>query len=282
MITGCTNFWQTWSDSTRRGVSSSLVDYLYPGGEEPPPYTETVPRLNVPLRVGLAFVPSTRQQDTPVLSEAIKAELLEKVRSHFLDRDYIAEIEIIPETYMRTGRGFTSLDQISRMYGLDIMALVSYDQVATSEDTTASFLYWTIIGAYVIEGSENNVQTFVDTAVFDIATRKLLFRAPGSDKYRSKSTLVEVSDELRQTRTASFSRAMDQMTENLVAELDGFEIRIKEDPAVAQVVSQEGYGGGGATSLLLLLLLSAISLLTRRRRRRCGVMDVFESLLLHR
>jgi len=257
LLGACTNFWQSMSGNTRRGVSSSLVDYLYPGGEEPPPFSEGVPQLNVPLRVGLAFVPSTVQTDMPVLSEATKEELLEKIRDHFVERDYIAEIEVIPETYMRTGRGFTSLDQISRIYNLDVMALVSYDQVVTSEDTTASILYWTIIGAYVIEGSKNDVQTFVDTAVFDISTRHLLFRAPGTDKYAAKSTLVGAAEELRETRTASFSRAMTEMTGNLSAELDEFEIRIKEDPTVAQVTPQEGYGGGAVSVYLLLILMSA-------------------------
>jgi rhombotail lipoprotein len=263
LVAGCTNLWQTMSGNTRRGVSSSLVDYLYPGGEEPPPYSESVPQLNVPLRVGLAFVPGTVQADVPVLSETKKAELLQDVRAHFLDRNYIAEIEIIPETYMRTGRGFTSLDQISRIYNLDVMALVSYDQVVASEDTTASFLYWTIIGAYMIEGSKNDVQTFVDTAVFDISTRRLLFRAPGSDQYASKSTLIKAPEELRETRAASFSRAMTEMTDNLSIELDKFEFRIKEDPTVAQVTPQAGYGGG-AISAYLLLLLAAVRVYRRQ------------------
>ncbi|MEQ1704159.1 MAG: Ig-like domain repeat protein, partial [Ilumatobacteraceae bacterium] len=51
-------------------------------------------------------------------------------------------------------------------YGLDVIALVSYDQVAHSAETTSSFLYWTIVGAYVVKGNKNDVQTFVDTAVF--------------------------------------------------------------------------------------------------------------------
>ena len=44
----------------RRGVSSSLVDYLYPEGQVPPKYEETVPHLRLPLTVGLAFVPSQK------------------------------------------------------------------------------------------------------------------------------------------------------------------------------------------------------------------------------
>ena len=268
-LAGCTSFWQAMSGTTRRGVSSSLVEYLYPGGEEPPPYNESVPQLNIPLRVGLAFVPSTNQANVPVLSEAVKSELLEKVRGQFLDRDYINEIEIIPDTYLRTGTGFTGLEQISRIYNLDVMALVSYDQVVTSEDTTASFLYWTIIGAYVIEGSKNDVQTFVDTAVFDIPTRRLMFRAPGLDKFRSKSTLVGAAEELRESRTAGFSGAMTIMTENLSVELDKFELRIKEDPTVAQVTPREGYSGGGAVSVYLLLLLGAAGLIRFMRPVRC-------------
>ncbi len=69
LLAGCTSLWQatmgglseTSSGTMRRGVSSSLVEYLYPSGEEPPPFDDSVPQLNIPLRVGLAFVPSTDQ-----------------------------------------------------------------------------------------------------------------------------------------------------------------------------------------------------------------------------
>ena len=142
LLAGCSSLWDLSSASSRRGVSSSLVDFLYPEGQEPPPYSEAIPQLNVPLRVGLAFVPSRNEQDKPILSEATKSELLYRVRDQFRDRSYISDIEIIPDAYMRGGRGFTSLDQLARLHNLDVMALVSYDQVAASEDTTASFLYW--------------------------------------------------------------------------------------------------------------------------------------------
>jgi rhombotail lipoprotein len=267
LIAGCTSLWQTYSGGERRGVSSSLVEYLYPEGNEPPPITETIPKLELPLRVGIAFVPSATHTEMTFLSEATKTDLLERVRQQFLDRDYIAEIEVIPETYMRAGTGFTSLQQVSRIYNLDVIALVSYDQVVASDDTTSSFLYWTIIGAYLVEGSKNDVQTFVDTAVFDIPTRQLLFRAPGIDKMVSRSTLIKSGEELRVTRTESFGRAIDDMSENLVAELNEFEFRIQNEPAVAEVIPQSGgTGGRGATSLAVCLLLS-IALFCRQRWR---------------
>jgi len=267
LISGCTSLWQAYSGGERRGVSSSLVEYLYPEGNQPPPITETIPKLELPLRVGIAFVPTAAHTEMTFLSEATKTDLLESVRQQFLDRDYIAEIEVIPETYMRAGTGFTSLQQVSRIYNLDVIALVSYDQVVASDDTTSSFLYWTIIGAYLIEGSKNDVQTFVDTAVFDIPTRQLLFRAPGIDKMVSRSTLIKSGEELRVTRTESFGRAINDMSENLVAELNKFEFRIQNEPAVAEVISQSGgSGGGGATSLTACLLLSTALFCCQRRR----------------
>lgn len=250
ILQGCSSFWGLYSGQSRRGASSSLVEYLYPGGEEPPPYSDNIPHLNLPLRVGLAFVPSRYETNMPALSETTKSELLEGVRTNFQERDYIAHIEIIPDTYLRGSRGFTGLEQLGRLYQLDAMALVSYDQVVSSEDTTASFLYWTIIGAYVIKGSQNEVQTFVDTAVFDIPTHRLLFRAPGLDRDSSKSTLVGLPEEIREARMASFERAMANMTSNLATELDRFEQRTREDESVATV-------SGGSSGALFFLILAA-------------------------
>ena len=63
LLTGCSTLWQDRGASAeRRGTSSSLVDYLYPNGEVPPEFDARVPRLELLLRVGLAFVP-VRSQD---------------------------------------------------------------------------------------------------------------------------------------------------------------------------------------------------------------------------
>ena len=81
---------------------------------------------------------------------------------------------------MRGAADSPALEQTARLYGLDVMALVSYDEVAHSTETTSSLRYWTIVGDTVVKGNKNDVRTFVDTAVFDVPTHKLLFRAPGS------------------------------------------------------------------------------------------------------
>lgn len=267
MLSGCTSFWQLGQTyDSRDGVSSSLVDYLYPKGEIPPEQSGQIPRLELPLRVGIAFVPPTRTYESAI-SEATKNDLLEEVRQSFIGRDYIENIHIIPDTYLRSSSGFTGLQQVARLYGVDVMALVSYDQVSASEDRKSSFLYWTIVGAYLVKGTDNEVQTFVDTAVFDVATRSLLFRAPGTDSLSVRSTGIEASEAVRKGRNASFAAAMEDMIGNLSAELDSFEIRVKENPALAEVSRRGiGLGGGGAVAPALLLIL-----LVLRMRRRIAI-----------
>lgn len=251
-LSACTRAWHELAgERSRGGVSSSLVDYLYPGGEEPPPYEESVPQLNLPLRVGLAFVPGTTRQ-TEGLSEAHKLILLNRVKDAFEQREFIRNISIIPDTYLRSSRGFKTIDQIARIYGLDTIALVSYDQMVHTEDTKASILYWTIVGAYFIKGSRNDVQTFVDTSVFDVKTHKLLFRAPGVDERKGTSTLINTIEESRRQRAESFDKAMENMTANLDNELNVFIERVKQEK-VATVVHRPGYSGGGAIDGLLLL-----------------------------
>jgi len=254
LTASCTNLWHDMLGSNvRQGVSSSLVDYLYPEGEIPPTNDQNTPNLQLPLRVGLAFVPSY-SNNVEGLSEANKNLLLEKVKASFSTRDYIKDITVIPDTYLRSGKGFKTVDQVSRLYRLDVIALVSYDQVAHVDDTKSSILYWTVVGAYLVKGSKNDVQTFVDTAIFDVKTHKLIFRAPGINKVEGTSTLVNSPEHMRKAREEGFSLAMSDMTTNLENELEIFKDRIKSDKSVT-VTHRDGYGGGGSFGFVSILLL---------------------------
>ena len=261
LLTSCSTF---LGQESRRGVSSSLVDYLYPEGQVPPKHEETTPHLHLPLRVGLAFVPP-KQSTSSVLPEAKKTRLLEEVKKKFVGLDYVKEIVIVPETYMRSSKGFEGVSQIARLYGLDLVALVSYDQVAVTSETKSSILYWTIVGAYFVKGNQNTASTFVDTAVFDVSSRKMLFRAPGVNEIQQSSTLVEVKRGDRETREKGFELAMVDMSNNLAAELDRFKERIKEDNSV-QITHRQGYGGGGGIQWPFLLILIGLATLRFSKR----------------
>lgn len=267
LLGGCASLFD--GGTQRRGVSSSVVDYLYPPGQKFEPANEgAIPQVRLPARVGLVFVPS--HNDPVGVSAAEQAALLEKVRETFRAQAFIERIEVIPDGYLRPRGGFDNLEQVARMYGVDLVALVSYDQIIRTDQNAASLLYWTLVGAYTIHGNKNQVNTFIDTSVFDVKSRTLLFRAPGTDQRDAGSTAVRVEE--IQTRLAgeSFSVAMAGMTGNLDKAIADFAVRVREEGQVQLVDRRSGgewrRGGGGSTQWWeLALLLAGAGLLLRRR-----------------
>jgi rhombotail lipoprotein len=179
---------------------------------------------------------------------------MEHVAAEFRDRDYVQSIETIPDTYMRSARGVQGMQQVASLYGVGVMALVSYDQISFSGERDSALLYWTIVGTMFVKGNTNEVQTMIDTAVFDVPTAKLLFRAPGTHNQQRNVTLMESSRDLRKLRSAGFVAATDDMIVNLDQELEGFRESV-ESGERAQVEWRPGSGGGGGMTLPLLTLL---------------------------
>ena len=262
VLSGCTSFWMGGNyEKTRQGASSSLVDFLYPNGEIPPTAAEQMPYLSLPLRVGIAFVPSHSRENIPA---AEQQALLEKVADAFRDRPYVESIEAIPEIYMQSARGTQGMKQVAAMYGVDVMALVSYDQISFSAERDSAVLYWTIVGAMVVKGNSHEVQTMVDTAVFDVQTSRLLFRAPGMHREQANATLMDTGKELRKLKGDGFVAATEDMIGNLDSELDGFREAV-ENGERAEV---EWRGGGGSFGFVLLMFLAGAAIFRRSTAAR--------------
>lgn len=244
--------------------AASLVDYLYPDTKQSPEMTPSVVTLRPPVKVGIAFVPGKNGTDT--FSEAQRIQLLQRVRASFAQHQYIGKIEVIPSQYMRAKGGFANLDQVARMFDVEVVALLSYDQVQFNDSNALSVLYWTIVGAYVIKGDQYDVQTMVDAAVFDVQSRKLLFRAPGTSQIKGSATMAGFSDKARAASVDGYEKAVDQLIPQLQVQLDGFRDRLKNN-ANYQVENKAGYKAGalGWISLALIALLAGLACLVRRR-----------------
>ncbi|NYE59557.1 rhombotail lipoprotein [Duganella sp. 1224] len=265
VMSGCA----VWHNPNGAKQTGSLVDYLYPNAKESPSLAPSVVRLRPPVKVGIAFVPGSNWNNG--LPEAAKIKLLERVRDAFSKHQYIGKIDIIPSQYLQAKGGFTNLEQVARMFDVEVVTLLSYDQVQFNDSNALSVLYWTIIGAYVIHGDQYDVQTMVDAAVFDVQSHKLLFRAPGTSRIKGGASLAGLTEKQRQAAGEGYERAVDQLIPQLQTELDNFRERIKND-ANYQVENKAGYHGGGHggggmgwISLVLAALLAGVAYAVRRR-----------------
>lgn len=248
-----------------RGVrhAGSIVDFLYPKADTPPSLAPTVTELRLPVRVGIAFVPGANKGMAP--SEQERQQMLERVKGAFASHAYIGKIDVIPSAYLRAGGGFDNLDQVARMFDVDVVALLSYDQVRFHDNNGLAVLYWSIVGAYFIQGDQYDVQTLLDAAVFDVKSRKLLFRAPGTSQVKGKASQVDFSEEARAAQSQGYQEALSRLIPQLQSELGSFRERVKANPQQFKVEREAGYKGGGDAGWLAAVAAVVVLVASRRR-----------------
>ena len=241
--------------------SSSVVEFLYADGSDRsgPPPQDVVPELRLPLRVGLAFLPPVN--GAFALDASQREQLLERIRQHFSDRRFISEIVIIPDYYLANRRGFAGLQGVQRLYGVDLMAIVSYDQAVHEDNNQWSLGYLTIVGAYILKGDRHDIATLVDLAVVDPASRSLVLRAGGVDVRHGNSTMIDADRSTRDAGARGFSAATDQMIDHFDSALTRFEADVRAGHANVRVVHRsaeagQSHGGGGALSWTCIALLA--------------------------
>lgn len=270
LFAGCASMWRGSAD--RRHRATSVVKYLYPGSNT---HTDapSQPVLHLPLRVGIAFVPD----DVPgghgsftgvsfeTLPEMQRQRLLDQVASQFRSLPAVHSIQVIPTMYLMPGGGFANLDQLKSIYGLDVVALVSFDQVQFTDEGFWSLTYWTVVGAYMVPAEKNSTSTLLDAAVYDIASRRLLFRAPGTSSLRGLATPVNLEQQLRQDSTQGFAQATTNMINNLRLELARFEQTIKERPDEVKIVRSPGSQAGAAAPWEVAMVAGVILAIHWRR-----------------
>ncbi len=234
-------------------LRSNALEYLYPEGKPHATPARSV-QLKVPVRVGLAFAPSARTYADP-FTEVQKQHLLTRIAEAFRGKDFIASLEVLPSTYVTQGGSFQELDRLASAFGLDLMALISYDQRQFTETTNASLTYLTVVGAFAIQGEKNETHTLMDTVVYDIPSRALLFRSAGESSLKARSTPVTVDRAMRRESEESFERATDDLIGNLETALQAFREQVKsgtirgEGTPAVEIVRATGGGGGGAGTL---------------------------------
>ncbi len=275
LISGCAG---------KRHYSSSLMDYLYPNSQQE--VYPSMPVLDLPLKVGIAFVPNheekgsagfwsfsgSKHPDNIPISEKERMELLDIVAQEFKEQEFIDIIELIPSDYLSPYGGFDNLGQVRTMYGLDVIALISYDQVQNIDEGFMSLTYWTIIGAYIVKGEKNSTNTLMDAAVFHIPSKSLLFRAPGTSFVKGSATPVNLDEQLRKDAAEGLHLATGKMIENLKIQLELFQKKVEEQPERYKVTYQSKSSRGSGSihfglSMFFVLIGIAAGFSGWRRRK---------------
>ena len=222
-----------------RQRTSSLQEYLYPKDAKPEEVPNTLPKLSLPLQMGIVFIPETYREMAGApreynmfgaaepLSEKEKTELIQEISSLFRKDPFFKSIEIIPSTYLSKGGSFTNLDQVRTMIGVDVIALLSYDQVQFTDEGILTLLYWTGIGWYLVPGEKNETNSMLDIAVYHTPSRNLLFRGLGKSRITGHATPVNLTEALRQDSDAGFKEAAQMMIGNLQQQIELFKQSIK-------------------------------------------------------
>jgi len=205
--------------------AASIVDYLYPKATQAPQLAPSITYLRPPIRVGIAFAPNDPR--VHMLPETEKIKLMERIKVAFATQSFIASIDVIPSQYVKPAGGFGNMEQVARMFNVDVMAMVSYDQIQFTDSNSLSFLYWTVIGAYVVHGNQHDTQTMLDISVFDVASHKLLMRAAGTSQVKGSANLSNFSERSRAARTEGYHKAADQLIPGLQTEIDLFRENLK-------------------------------------------------------
>ena len=219
---------------------ASVLKFLFPAAQEPPPPSDTVAVVEVPFRIGVAFVPD---EADPVfrLSETDRLKLASQVRDAFAKYPFIREIEAVPSLYLEPGGGFANLDRIAALLRLDVIALVSYDQVQHAGASGWSFLYWTGIGAYVIQGGPvRRADRRGDHRVRHPQPPPADARRGHLDAEGQRHHGGLLARTARAGRTKSFDEAVKQMIGNLHGEVKAFRERAPKDPMI-KLVLPPGY-----------------------------------------
>ena len=197
------------------------------------------PAITVPLKVGFAFAPSLDYGRG--FPETERMSLMQAIASKFNEYKFVESIELIPSIYLEEGGGFSNLDKLKQLFDIDVIMLLSYDQSQFQDTGAWSITYWTIIGAYIVQGEKNDTHTLMDAALFHIPSRKMLFRASGTNHIKNRSTPINLSEEAREDSLNGFHQASMVLAKNLKVKLYYFRKAIRSPSGKFKLLLKPGY-----------------------------------------
>lgn len=92
-----------------------------------------------------------------------------------------------------------------------------------------------------MKGEKNDTHTLMDAALFHIPSRKMLFRASGTNHTKNSATPINLSEQARKDSLSSFHQASMELTKNLQVKLYHFRIAIRNASVKFKLKLKPGY-----------------------------------------
>lgn len=122
------------------------------------------------------------------------------------------------------GHTLTELRETAARYGVDRLLIVDgAAAVDRYNNYKAGLIYWTIVGAYLADGTHSDALCVLKATLWDVKTGVALFgeEAEAQTNTVGPAALVDDQREIERARTAAMNLLMDRLTKRFVALASG-------------------------------------------------------------
>ena len=196
-------------------ILEPVKDSLVSPHKEPLVFPATVAILMIPP-TNIVMVPGSTLH---IAAESLKNELLK-------NKDYVNGVRIISS---RDIKGKVNLNTIRDMYGVDILAILTYEQDQRStQNSLATFLNLAIVPAYTVPSIKLTTSTVVDGKIVHIPSNSIIFRTSGVNERSTYLTPVSTLEgRPNEESIAGLQSAVSDLGNNvgkILAGLDKFDL----------------------------------------------------------
>jgi rhombotail lipoprotein len=92
-----------------------------------------------------------------------------------------------------------------------------------------------------VKGEKNDTHTLIDASLFHIPSRKMLFRAAGTNHIKSRATPINLTEQIRKDSLSGYQLAKSDLTKNLKEKLYVFRKMIRTSSGAFKLKLKPGY-----------------------------------------
>ena len=212
LLTGCASSQGLHLDSLKQTLRDEETRFV---GALPPQSTATPSTRQGPPTLGLYVMPTGFLHHEFEWTDADRASLL--TWTNGLQRDGLISSASLIQLSSIKGNQFTQLRESALRRGMDLLLVV--DGAATVDrynNYKGLLLYWTILGAYLANGTQSDALCLVRGSLWDIRgeTKLVEKEAQGISKMVGPAARLEDRDGVTEARRQALTKLMDSLREH--------------------------------------------------------------------